>query len=556
MAYEQTESSTSTPTNSGSVIRWVGVASDTGNAPYFLIVCSNSATPTANAAPSIPTQGTVPPTCVGGTRWGVSTGTTQNTQAIVSTTTSESAPFGELNDWYAWICDDDPVNPRCNNTYSQGTSATNSSPFHVNFRPTFTNVYSDSPENPGGVINYFSTSTDPDSVAGEDNIVLHICYLNDFTSSATSSGCGAGGTVASTTVAATVNATSSFTLSSVIRDAAYDAFAFIVDQHHHQASGGVQGENEGFIVNNVAPTVVSGDIVINGGAALTLSVDGGQTTGYTLAFELSDANSCINASSTTELPSYLVALHRSAIGTTTCNGLGAAYNPNNCYVGDVATTTWNLSCTASTTSCGGSSDPTRYFNCTFPLWFVADPTDSSSPYDAQNWLLAIAGVDDDNATGTLTIGSSGVELISFPAIDLLTSQIPYGQLEPGDDSGTLTATSTITSVGNTGLNQNVAGEHMCPTYSPSTECATIATSTIPDDQQEFATSSISYGTGTDLSSSTNKLVLLRVPKTTSTTNFNTGVTYWGIAVPIAITVAGSYTGLNTFSAVVSSSTDW
>ncbi len=557
LAIEQFESSTSTPTNSGSNISWVALADNSGNAPYFLIVCSTVATPTPNAAVDLGSLGTAPPNCNGGVQWGVSAATAALAQAVVATTTTENfggSGFNELNDWFAWVCDDDPVNPRCNNTYSQGLNATNSSPFHVNRRPVFTTFYNDSPKIPGAILNFLSTSTDPDVIGGEDALKLYVCNQNDFILGSLT--CGAGGEIASTTGTVTADATAVFTLPAVIQDDTYDAWGYLVDQHGHAASGGAYATNQGFIVSNVAPTVAAGNISINGGVDLTLSVPASQTTGFTLAFETSDANSCLNAVSGNEMTGYSASLFRSSIGTTTCNGSAGSYNPNNCYPSGVATSTWNLSCTASTTSCTGATDPTMTWSCTFPLWFVADPTDASSPYVADDWVAAIAGVDDNNATGTIATSTNVVNLFSFPAIDLLTAEIPYGALEPGNNTGTLNATTTVLSIGNTGLNQNLEGDAMCPGYSVGTPCATSATSTVPDFKQEFATSSVAYGSGIDLSSTTPQLLALKVQKTTSTTTPNNGITYWGIEVPGTITLSGAYTGLNTFYAVTSAAGDW
>lgn len=546
LAHEEFESSSSTPTNSGTAISWVAVAENNGGAPYYLIVCSTNATPT------IPVTGQ--PYCNGGVQWGVSTSTVESTQARVSTTTTEVGAFaGEVLPWFAWVCDNDPVNPRCNNTYSQGINATNSSPFHVNFRPTLTNVTSNSPVDPGAVLTFNSTSSDGNVVRGPDDIFLYVCNGNDFVPSTRSC---VSGVLASTSAGVNSDAAASFTLPSVIRDDVYDAYVFVVDEYNHAGQGGVHATNEGFTVNNVAPTVASGMISINGGSNISLSVPAGETTGYTLTFETSDANSCRNAGNNPEMVANQVALFRTSFGTSTCTGLAGSYNANSCYPSGAGAAVWNLSCTASTTSCTGSSDPTQLWSCTFPLWFVADPTDGSSPYSADTWSAAIAGVDDNNATGTATIGATPVEVLSFPAIDLLTAEIPYGALEPGENTGTLDATTTILSVGNTGLNQNVEGEAMCPGFSVGSPCGNSATSTIPDFKQEFATSSVSYNSGFDLSSSTPQLLELRVPKTTSTSTPNNGVTYWGIEVPIAITTAGAYTGLNTFYAVTSGAAFW
>lgn len=554
-AVEEFESSTNTPTNSGRPISWVGLADNSGGAPYFLIVCSGSATPTANAAPDLGSLGTAPPTCVSGVQWGVSTATVPLTQARVSTTTTETGAFaGEVLPWYAWVCDDDPVNPRCNNTSSQGLNATNSSPFHVNFRPTFTAVSSNSPRDPGQSITFFSTSTDGNVVRGPDNIFLYVCNGNDFVASTTSC---VSGVLASTSGSVTDDASATFTLPSVIQDDDYDAYVFVVDQYNHPAVAGVQGTNEGFTVNNVAPTVDASNVFINDGAAIQITVAAGETAGFTLEFETRDANSCVNTASTSEMVNYTASLFRSSLGTTTCTGLPGSYNPNNCYPNSVGAAVWNLSCTASSTSCMGANDPTVEWSCTFPLWFVVEPTDSDSPYMNDNWVAAIAGVDDDNATGTQTIGANPVELISYPALDVLTAEIPYGALEPGDNTGTLNATTTILSIGNTGLNQNLEGESMCTTFSVGNECISSPTSTIPEFSQEFATSSVAYNTtGINLSSTTPQLLELRVPKTTSTSTPNQGITYWGIEVPISITLAGAYTGLNTFYGVTSASSTW
>lgn len=551
---EEFESSTGTPTNSGTQVSWVALADNSGNAPYFLIICSGSATPTPNAAAGMGSLGTEPPECVGGVQWGVSTATAALAEARVATTTTEAAPFAESNNWYGWVCDDDPVNPRCNDVSSQGTNATNSSPFFVNTRPTFTSFYNSSPTDPGAVLTFFSTSTDSDTEGGEDLLTLHVCNENDF--STTTVSCGAGGTLATTTVPVTADATAAVTLPSVIQDDTYDAFGFIVDNHGHAATGGAQGENDGFVVNNVAPTVAAGSISVNGGVDISLTVEADETLNFPLEFETSDANSCENAIGGDEMVGYVVSLYRSSIGTSTCSGLAGSYNPNNCYPSGSPSSVWNLSCTASSTSCTGNTDPTQLWNCSFPLWFVADPTDVISPFAADDWVAAIAGVDDNNATGTRTIGSSPVTLLSFPAIDLITGEIPYGSLEPGDNTGTLDATTTILSVGNTGLNQELEGEAMCPGFAVGSPCANSSSSTIPDFQQEFGTSSVAYGTGYDLSSTTQQLLELRVPKTTSTSTPEEGVTYWGIEVPIDITVAGAYTGLNTFYAITSSSTHW
>lgn len=553
-AYEVIESSTSTPTNSGSVIQWRATGNDSNGAPYFLIVCSTSTAPTADNAAGPGSLGTAPPTCPAGTQWGVSSAASSSQPATVSTTTSEVGSFaggsysGEKHNWFAWVCDDDPVNPRCSVAFSQGFSATNSSPYHINKRPVLTNAYNNGPVNPGATLSFLSTSTDPDTIGGEDNIFVVVCDGNNYNT--TTNTCNSG-FIASTSPGVTANATAAYLLASIVRDNVYNAYTFLVDQHGHEALANPIQNN--FTVNNVTPTVLAGDITLNNASNIVLTVPADQTTGFALQYTVRDANSCVNTTGTpgSELAGYRIAIHRSGVASTTCNSTVGSHNPNSCYASQVPSGIWNLNCTASTTSCGGALDDSMIYNCTFPLWFVADPSDAGTPWAAENWVASVAGVDDDGAIGSLTTSSIGQELISFVALDLITAAIPYGGLEPGDDTGTLSATTTILSVGNTALDQENIGESMCTTFSVATECQPSATSTVPENQQKFASTSLAYGSilATTLSSTTNQEIELNVVKTTSTTTPNQGITHWGIAVPISITLAGSYEGLNTFTAV-------
>jgi hypothetical protein len=541
---ESPASATTTPTNSGSAVTWQATAVDANGASWFLLICGDSnATPTANA--------NARPRCNSGiTQWAVSATTTSGSQATAATTTQQwgVGEFAEVNSWFAWACDADAIDPRCTTVAwsGYGDGAATSSPFQVNNRPTFTIFDNDGPVDPGGTINFQSTSTDPDTVGGEDAIYLVVCGSNSYNS--TTNTCSSN-FIASTTLTLLSDAYATYSIPPVIRDQSYAAYGFIVDQHGHEASGGSQGTNVPFVVNNVAPTILGGDIILNGASALNPSVPEGETTGFTLSFTARDANSCVTSASTSEITNYYISVFRSGIGTSSCNSIGQDYDPNNCYTNGVSTGLWNLNCVASSTSCVSPVDDTQVFNCTFPLWFVADPTDVG-PYAAQNWSAAVAVADDDFATSSFATTTNPKELIAFTAIDLITAQIPYGSLEPGDNTGTLNASTTVESVGNTSLDQNVTGDSMCGTYTPSSPCEGSATSTIPEFEQQFASTSLAYNSplALDLSSTTQQEVELDVPKTTSTSSPNTGTTWWGIAVPVSITLAGSYEGMNTFYA--------
>ncbi len=546
---ELVESSLTSPTNSGSVISWRAVATDPNQPNYYLLICSTATAPSS-------TNGGAP-RCNGGVQWGVSAPTPVNTQAVVSTTTTEVSPFTHENNWFAWICDDDSVSARCNSTFTNGTNATNSSPFYVNYRPVFSSLTSNSPQAPGQTITFSSVASDPFAAQFSDLLTLIICSTSVF--STTTNTCG-DATLATTTIPVTANPTALYVLPAVIRDDNYNAFGFVIDRFGHQAQGTAQGSNSPITVLNVAPTVAGGTISLNGGNNIILTQPGAETPGITLSFVVTDANSCSNSTGVpgSEITNYALSVFRGSLGTTSCGVFNAGnYNPNNCYTSAVATTTWALSCTASSTSCTADGvDNSILYNCSFPMWFLADPTDTGSFFTGDNWRAAVLAIDDDFATGTAAISAGSVALNSLAVFNLQQSQIPYGELEPGQNMPFLSASTTIVSLGNTGLDQLLSGSAMCGTFTPLNPCPNSASSTIPENRQQFAASSVAYGSGTQLSSTTPQELELNVPKSTSTTTPSSRPIFWGIGVPIDITLAGAYTGLNNFQLRVAETVDW
>ena len=558
-AQEENESSTTTPTNSDYQVAWVATATDSNDEDYFLLICNTA------IAPSSTSNG--PPTCNSPIQWAVSATTTSGSEARAATTTTEApAVFAESNDWYAWICDAIVTNPRCNVLSKQGT-ATTASPFNVNHRPTFT-VYSDNSETlgsaPGDVVTFYATTTDTDVVDAADTKQLIVCSTAAY--STTTNTCDAT-TLATSSFSTATQLTATYTISIPTRDTTYGAYGFVIDEHGHEATTTQQGANTVLTVANVAPTILGGNIILNGGNPITLTQEAAETTGFTLDFTASDNNSCSTSAQTAEITSYDLAVYRSGVSTSTCDTTGTNYNANECYDSGVATTTWNLVCTASSTSCTydglGDDDLDMLFECTFPLWYVADPTSGTSTqtfYFDENWRASVSPVDDDGASSTLVEADTPVELNSFMMFALDTTDIPYGDLEPGQRTDPLAATTTLRATGNVGLDQLLSGEHMCDYYTTAVKCQTSATSTISDQFQVFGTSTISYGAATSsgyiLSSSTPVNIELNVLKPTSTATQTTGITYWGIEVPDTITKAGAYTGENTIWGVSGEPTEW
>jgi hypothetical protein len=543
MALEVPESSTSSPTNSGTAVNWQAVADDSSGDDYYLIVCKTSAAPTANNLAA--------PECAGGStnRW-VRTGRiVTNATATASYTTQESDP--ETNNWYAFVCDHN-ANSYCNLTYSQGTG-TGTSPFKVNHRPTFSAYSVTSAINPGGVVGWSATSSDPDVLAG-DTVQLFVCKGQTFTGS----DCGASGTWCSSGASST-DPFCLFFASSTYPDAYYSAYGYIRDNYGHLPSGGQQGTNQRMTVNNVTPSIAAASVSLldtDDTGPLILTVPGTTTPNFEVRFTVTDQNSCRTASSTDEIVESFTNVYRSGITSTGCDTSGE-YNANNCYPGSINYGTWNLNCTASSTSCLGTSDADLIIQCTFPLWFYTESTDgtgvSTDPiYFAQNWLASAEAADNNGASSTLVESSAGSELVSFLAYDVATTSISYGGLQPGQSVDPVSKITDLQSVGNVGLDQTLYGTDMCPTYPT---CTGNATSTIFVNNQKYASSTLAYASASTLLTNPGAEFEINVRKsTTSVPEFKN--TYWGITVPGTITLSGDYIGQNTLIGITGESAAW
>ncbi len=545
---EVIESSATNPTDAGTVVSWTAIATDSNAEDYWLLICSTNASPTPNSS--------APPVCSSGIQWARSGTTTSGVAAVAATTTD--AAWSESNAWYGWICDSNPGTPRCNNVYTQGTNATNSSPFEVNHAPLFDSFTDNSPANPGVAVVFTSSSTDTDVSGTPDTVFLTVCASSGFNT--TTNTC-TGTTLATSTALVSANATATYTIIIPTQDQNYGAYGYVTDNHGFESSGTSQGSDSTLTVNNVAPQVSGASISVNGGSDMALTTEAGETTGFSLSFTTLDDNSCdaVGGGAGDEVSNYTLSVYRTPTGnsSTTCL-IAGDHDANNCYTSTVATTTWNLSCTPNVGTCSGASDVDMTWSCTFPLWYIADPTGNatSTYFTTDTWRAQVRGIDDDTATGTYAESTVGVNVLPLLAFALNTLTIPYGALEPGQQNDPLVATTTIAATGNVGLDKDVTGESMCTTYTNASPCAPSASSTIPESEQRFATSTTSYAAATPLSSTTPQEVEINVKKTIATSTQQTADAYWGIRVPGTITYAGSYQGENTFTAIIGEPAQW
>jgi len=552
-AYESPASASNTPTNAGSVLTWVASSSDSSLDNYYLLICNNYASPTPNAGAA--------PTCNGGNanRIAVSGATISGQPASAPTTTVPS--MAEINYWYAYVCDGAAINPSCNATAWNGSTTPNidgvaaHSPYIVNHRPTFTAFTNYAGVDPGATSTWYSTSTDPDTLGGfaTDTVRLLVCRAADFNGTT----CGAGGSWATSSYV-TTDASSSFAVPTPYPKGYFGGYGYVTDVRGFAASGGSQGTNASLVVNNVTPSIAAASISLyssTGTSPLVLTNMATQTLGFSVQYTVTDQNSCQTASNTPEIIYGFTNVYRSGYGSTSCNVVGN-YNPNYCYNDDVPQSVWNVSCVGG--ACAGSSSANVVWTCTFPLWHIADATDPGSFYASQNWLADAKAADTSYATSTLVEALTGTELWQFLAYDLSTTTIAYGGLQPGQDTGTVGPTAYtrvgLRAVGNVGLDESLYGDDMCPGY-PS-PCSGNPTSTIPVANQKYASSSVLYSFATSSLSGVSTDFLLHVNKSTATATPQEKETYWGIAVPAAITLSGDYLGRNTVIGITSPSSSW
>ncbi len=562
---ERFASATTTPTNVGTSTVWEATANDANLEDYYLIVCTNDVTPTI-------TSGN-PPECDGGSsnRWARSALASSGAVAVASRVAlgagNGSPVEAEQNNWFAFICDNNSGTPSCNSDYSTGTStgAGQESPFVVNNPVSFGAISNSGGALPDDDVTWSATASDTVDVLRTASFRLLVCATDTVTSNGfCESGEGLG-----TSTLTSLNPQASTSIPFPAPDGSRPAYVFIVDQFGLLATGAVTGAANSSFYNilNATPTVAAADIDLGSSTDITLTVEAGETPGINLVFDVNDDNSCAidtngdDVSDGNEVANYIVNVHRSGVLPGDCDE-ASEYDPAFCYPQDVGTAVWNISCAQQAGTCQGTGDSTAIVECTFPLWFLAQPTTGIEPsfYQGEHWVASVEVIDDNGATSTATTSTFERQLNQFLQFDVVDAEIAYGGVAPGANTGTLNATSVLQATGNVGLDQDVTGSDMCVDYPNCSNGIPVATSTIFVFNQKFSLDSgINYltGTGTTLfSTSSPGDIEVNIASTTATSTFSQGTTYWGIRVPSSVTFAGTYRGLNTITGIVGESSSW
>ncbi|MCD5381099.1 MAG: DUF2341 domain-containing protein [Candidatus Pacebacteria bacterium] len=258
-------------------------------------------------------------------------------------------------------------------------------------------------------------------------------------------------------------------------------------------------------------------ITFNEGNDITL-LPGATTTVYATgtATDLNGYADLTYASST---------MYRSGVA----GGAACSADNNDCYISTTAST-------CSFTNCSGNSCTVE---CYADIYFHADPTDTGSTYDGQEWLAFVEV--EDSAAGYDFASAIGIELMTLRAIEV-SGAIDYGALAVNADTGAFNASTTIANFGNVESNLEITG----------TDLSDGVTSVIPAPQQIFATSSFTYsscGATCDPLSSTTPISLdVDLAKPAVDTPPVEDEVYWGIAIPFG-TNSAAHQGVNIFTAV-------
>lgn len=486
------------PVNVGSDVTFTVTANDDNGDQYYMAVCKTNAITANNNAT---------PTCTGGA-WCYSGRTNDDSQATCATTTL--AAWDETSDWYVFVCDYS-ASSQCSAS-SQG-SGDNGSPFHVNHVPSFTAVSHNGPKDPGATITVYTTSSDPDS-EHSDTVKLAVCKSTGVSGTE----CDGGETDTWCTSSYTASDPScSFDFPIPAAHGATTSYVYVFDSHGFAASGGSHGTDAAVTITDVAPTVTS--VSTNGGSVIALETEGtgGATTSVSTA-EITDNNGCADIVSVTS------SIYRSGV---TCT----ADNANNCY--------YNESCTGDSVCDSGI---TQTYSCSVSIKYHADPTDTGAPYAAQNWLAKVYASDESSQANA--VDSTGVELNSWLALDV-TSAINYGSLTVGQiaDGDSLPQYVTVQATGNCGIDTNISGTQL-----------TSGSNSIATSSQKYAATAVAYSSANALQADATEFEL-NLAKTTTTATLSDKKVYWGLQIPSG-TQPGTYSGVNTFSAVKAETDDW
>ena len=223
-----------------------------------------------------------------------------------------------------------------------------------------------------------------------------------------------------------------------------------------------------------------------------------------------------------DITSVQAKLYRTGVGA------GAPDDPANHY-----TLSGDAQCVPS-----GGSGTTENYTCTFAVYFYADPTDTGSAYETDNWTCQVTPSD---GIGAGTAATDTIEMNSLIALDV-TATINYGTLALGTNTGTTDYTTTVTNTGNRQIDIQLDGYGSTDGDGKAMVC-TIGSITIGNERYSL-TAATAWSAKTQLTDTATTLTTFDLAKGASSTKN----VYWGFGMPSS-GVGGSCSGKVNFTAV-------
>jgi len=520
---ELPSSTSTTPINLGDTIAFTVTAHDGENNNYQLIICSSDSI--------VPNAGDYTQHACGDVTYATSSFVASDAQATAYYDVLDPADDAgaEVDEWYAFVCDNHSSQADCSEVGSQGASpgvGDDSSPFYINHAPSFSSVSTtDDDKDPGEDYTITAVVTDGDSLGGNDELRMYVCSTDSW---ATSTGCAAEQYCYATSTSPNVSCT--YATGTIAKDGDWDYYAFVEDWHDMAATGNSQTNT--YTINNVAPGVSS--VLINGGQDIEVNMRGmDEVVASSSSVSVTDNNGCQDIQGAT-----------STIYWSSATGeYGCSQDDNDCYpIG-------STHCTVVAGTCGDTSpDATASYICTTTIAYHAIPTDGSGgnyPYAGTSWLASLTVYDE--ALYTTATSVSGVDVVTLTALDISEDEVPYGTVKGGQNTGSVNATTTVMNLGNSPLDSGIDVNDM--------DKDDMTANSIEAENQYFATSTFTYGSGdtyaVEEASSTLQFDIEAVKPTSGSAV--TDQIFWGIGIP-AGKPSGTYTGLNTFSAILDNDT--
>jgi len=501
-------SSSTSPINQGDSIGFNATASDAEGNNYYLLVCSNNSEPTA-------VNGGAPSCHVSATQFCVSGATVSGNQASCTYNNVTSVP--ESQNWYAFVCDNHASEADCSAVNSgSGDSGT---PLYVNHAPTITaiNTTIDNIVPGGGNFQFTGTSTDSDVAGSDDTLTMYVCETNAWTIA----GC-TGVTLCTNTGVDVISC--NWASPSPKADAAYSYYVFVKDWHNMAATNNSQTDT--YTIANIAPQV-SG-VYLNNSNNINVAMKDQSEVTVTSSSTITDLNGCTD----------ITAAATKATSTLFWSSIDGAYgctaDDNNCYL------ITNANCAVVAGSCTDATDPSLQVVCTTSFAYHAQPTDASSNSAGTYWIAAITGLDNNSAKHTAT-STALVDVVTQSALNVPNASIDYTTIVAGQDTGTVSATTSVQNYGNSPIDVRLSG----------TDMVKGGDSIVITNQEHSLVGGFNYGAGTNATSTLpgNLEDLLCAKPTDATTVYDD--VYWGIGIDPG-TPSGDYSGMNTYSVALGS----